>query len=201
MNKTLFSRPVRLTSFQVNSIKFVIHGLASGYLALLFYAGINDQLGADPVKALLHSSGIMAVNLLLFTLALSQIARRLPCADIIKLRRMAGVYVFVYALAHFLTWLAFELQFAWQMAGEEIVERPYILVGFAALLILLALTVTSPLFIRKKMRQRWQPLHNTVWAALFLAILHYTWSLKTGWQEPVFYWLVAGILFSLRYVR
>ncbi len=199
--KTLFNRPVRLTKMQVNGIKAFYHVLALGYLVWLFMAGVNDNLGGDPVEALLHSSGIIALLMLFFSLCLSQLARRLPCGDLIKCRRMAGVYVFVYGLFHLFTYIAFELQFDMSLVAEEIVSRPYILVGMLALLILFALTITSPMIVRKRMRQKWQQLHNLVYLALVLIVLHYTWSLKTAWQEPVYYWIAAALLIALRFTK
>lgn len=197
--KTLFKKPVRLTRLQVNTIKALYHVLALGYLTWLFMAGVNDGLGGDPVEALLHSSGILALLMLFFSLSLSHLARRLPCGDLIKCRRMAGIYVFVYGFFHLFTYVAFELQFDMSLVAEEIVTRPYILVGMLALIILFALTVTSPMVVRRKMRLRWQPLHNFVYVALVLIVLHYTWSLKTAWQEPVFYWIAAALFIAFRF--
>ena len=114
---------------------------------------------------------------------------------------MAGVYVFVYGLFHLFTYIAFELQFDMSLVAEEIVSRPYILVGMLALLILFALTITSPMIVRKRMRQKWQQLHNLVYLALVLIVLHYTWSLKTAWQEPVYYWIAAALLIALRFTK
>ena len=197
--KTLFKKPVRLTRWQINGLKAFFHVMALGYLIWLFTAAVNDGLGGDPVDSLLHSSGILALLMLFFSLSLSQLARRLPCGDLIKCRRMAGVYVFVYALFHLFTYVAFELQFDMSLVAEEIITRPYILVGMLALLILLTLTVTSPLAVRRKLRHKWQALHNLVYLALVLIVLHYTWSLKTAWQEPVFYWIAAALFIALRF--
>ncbi|MEG3766941.1 protein-methionine-sulfoxide reductase heme-binding subunit MsrQ [Alteromonas sp. 14N.309.X.WAT.G.H12] len=192
--KKLFNRPVRIPAKQRIVTKTLFHFFAVGYLVWLFYAGINDQLGGDPVEALLNATGIMAINLLLFTLALSPLAQRLPCGDLITYRRMSGIYVFVYALMHFLTYIGFELGFDFSLIGSELLKRPYIMVGFTALIILLLLTITSVNKVRRKMGRKWQTLHNFVYLALGLAILHYTWALKTGWQSPVFYWIGAILL-------
>lgn len=136
----------------------------------------------------------MAVNLLLLTLLISPLAQRLPCGDLIRFRRPVGIYVFVYALMHFVTYIVFELQLQWALIGEELIKRPYITVGFVALVLLLLLTLTSPNSIRKRLGKRWQVLHNSIYLILFLALLHYTWSLKTGWQEPVYYWIAGTLL-------
>ena len=172
--------------------------MASGYLIALFYAGITDNLGPDPVETLLNETGIWAIHLLLLTLTLSPLAKWLPSAEPIKLRRLMGIYSFVYALAHLSTYLLFELQLDMTLISSELIKRPYIAVGFSAFLLLLLLSITSFNAVRKKMGKRWQQLHNTVYLVLLLVLLHFTWSQKTLWQEPIWYWLVALFLLSGR---
>ncbi len=196
--KRLLSRPLRMSATVRRVTKTAIHLLAAGYLIALFYWGTTDNLGADPVKALLHTTGTWAINLLLVSLCISPLARWLPFPDLMRFRRLVGLYSFTYALVHFFSFCAFELQFDWRLVASEIIERPYITVGFAALLILSLLAATSTSRIQQRMGPAWQSLHNGVYAALLLALLHYTWSLKTVWEEPVFYWLVATGLLYLR---
>ncbi|NMH58663.1 sulfite oxidase heme-binding subunit YedZ [Alteromonas ponticola] len=195
---TLFARPVRLTQWQLLSTKITVHVLLTGYLALLFYAGVTDNLGADPVKALIHTSGISSLKILFITLLVSPLASLLPCGDVIKLRRMLGIYAFVYALSHFLAYIAFELQFEWSQVVSEIIARPYITVGFAALIILTLLTLTSPTVIRRKMGRRWQTLHNFIFVAGFLIIVHYWWSLKGIDFTALTYAAIGLVLLLLR---
>ncbi|MCU7553975.1 sulfoxide reductase heme-binding subunit YedZ [Alteromonas sp. ASW11-19] len=197
MNR-LLSRPLRLPATPRRLTKAGIHLLATGYLVALFYWGATDNLGADPVKALLHSTGTWAINLLLISLSISPLAKWLPFPDLMRFRRLVGLYSFTYAMVHFFSFCAFELQFDWTLIASEIVERPYITVGFAALLILSLLAATSTTPIQRRMGPAWQRLHNWVYAAALLALLHYTWSLKTVWEEPVFYWLIAAGLLYLR---
>ena len=196
--KRWLSKPIRLSQWQVGLSKALIHLSALGYLVALFYLAIGDQLGADPVEALLHETGIWAVNILMLTLAISPLAKRVPMPDLIKYRRLVGVYSFVYALAHFLVYIAFELQFDWMLVASELVERPYIVVGFSALLLLIVMAATSFKKMMRVLGKRWQQIHNTVYLCAGLALLHYTWSLKTSLEEPLFYW--AGLLVLL-YMR
>ncbi|GGF81297.1 sulfite oxidase heme-binding subunit YedZ [Alteromonas lipolytica] len=191
---TLLSKPLKLSLWQLRGVKVALHGVILAWLLVTFYAGINDNLGADPVKALIHFTGIGALNLLLLTLLISPAARYLPAPALMRLRRMLGVYVFVYAFVHLLTYISFELQFDWSLVVSEIIKRPYITVGMAALLLLLALTMTSPNRVRQQLGKRWQSLHNTVYIALLLALLHFSWSRKTGLQEPLIYWGLALII-------
>lgn len=194
-------KPWRLSHFQRRALKAIIHLIATGYLVALFYLGVNDQLGPDPVDTLLNETGIWAIHLLFVTLLLSPLAKHLPSPEPIRFRRMLGIYVFAYAIAHFFTYVIFELQLDWHLLTSELVKRPYIVVGMIALILLMALTVTSLSILRRKMGKHWQQLHYGIYAILPLALLHYTWSQKTFWQAPVFYWLIALIIMAGRISR
>ncbi len=195
---TLTKKPLRLGTWQRFTLKATIHLSACGYLVWLFVAGISDKLGPDPVETLINETGTWAIQLLLVTLTLSPIAKWLPSPEPIKFRRVIGIYTFVYALAHLFTYVFFELQLDMGLIGSEIVSRPYIIIGMIALLMLLALTVTSFKRLQRTMGKRWQSLHNSIYLILPLALLHFSLSQKTFWQEPVWYWLVAGVIMAPR---
>ena len=194
----LRKKPLRLSIWQRRTLKAIIHGVASGYLFWLFYAGVNDLLGPDPVEVLINETGIWAIHILLFTLTLSPLAKWLPSPEPMQFRRLVGVYSFVYAFAHLFTYVFFELQLDMALVLSEIVSRPYIVVGMIALILLFALTATSFKRIQRKMGKRWQSLHNTVYLILPLTLLHFSWSQKTFWQEPIWYWLIGLIVLSPR---
>ena len=196
--RTLLNKPLRISSPVRYGAKALIHCAAIGFLVTLFYLGITDQLGVDPVDSLLHYTGIWTLISLFISLSISPLARHIPCGDLMRFRRLTGIYAFVFALCHFLTYALFELQLDISLLGEEIVKRPYITVGFAALLILLALTATSTSGIRRRMGKNWQRLHNGIYIALLLGLLHFTWSQKTIWQEPIFYWVIGLLLLAFR---
>ncbi|WP_417355132.1 sulfite oxidase heme-binding subunit YedZ [Gallaecimonas pentaromativorans] len=194
----LLKKPLRLSRPWLLGLKTLIHLYLLGYLALTFYQAVTDQLGADPVQGLLNFTGIGTVNLLFATLTISPMARWLPCGDLMRFRRMVGLYAFAYAACHFSTYLVFELQLNFSLLSSEIAKRPYILVGFSALMLLLALSITSFMAIRRKMGKRWQQLHNLVYLCLFLALLHYSWSLKTVWGDPLIYWAATLLVLYTR---
>jgi len=114
-------------------------------------------------------------------------------------RQIAAVVV--YAFAHLFTYIFFELQLDMALVASEIVSRPYISVGMIALILLVALTATSFKRLQRKMGRKWQTLHNSIYLVLPLALLHFSWSQKTFWQEPVWYWLVGLLLMSPRIKR
>lgn len=197
----LKKKPLRLAVWQRRSLKGIIHVLALGYLVWLFFAGITDQLGPDPVNTLINETGTWAIHFLLLTLTLSPLAKWLPSPEPMQFRRMIGVYTFVYALAHLFTYVLFELQLDMALVASEIVSRPYIIVGMLALILLLALTATSFKRIQRNMGRKWQKLHNSIYIILPLALLHFSWSQKTFWQEPVWYWMLGILLMSPRIKR
>lgn len=199
----LLNKPLRLSAWQISLSKTLLHLIILGWVIFTFYLGVTDNLGADPVKALIHFTGIGALNLLLITLLISPAARYLPAPVLMRFRRMLGVYVFVYAVIHLLTYISFELQFDWSLVVGEIVKRPYITVGMVAVLLLAALTITSPNKVRQRLGKRWQSLHNTIYLVVLLALLHFSWSRKTGLQEPLLYWVIALLILlpRLQYLK
>ncbi|MZI95343.1 sulfoxide reductase heme-binding subunit YedZ [Vibrio sp. CAIM 722] len=188
-----FRYTLRFSHWQRIGLKTGIHLLAFGWLCWTFWLGVQDRLGADPVNGLLHFTGFGAINLLLITLSLSTVSRYLG-GELMRFRRLIGIYTFVYALCHLLTFAVFILGLDINRLGNEIADRPYITVGFSAVIILLALTITSPNRIRKNMGRHWQQLHNLVYIALFLMLLHFTWAEKTPWGTPVYYWILGAAI-------
>lgn len=189
---------IRLSAKHLLLLKTIIHLGSLVPLILTFYQAVNDQLGGDPVEALLHFTGIGAFNLLLLSLAVSPLAKFLKMGMLIRTRRLIGIYAFVYALSHFLSFIFFELQLEWSLLISEIVERPYITVGFAALLILLLMTTTSTQKIQQRLGKYWQKLHNWVYLSALLIALHYIWSVKSDITQPIIYWVILIFLLVLR---
>ena len=196
------SRPKRrLSQTHRRLLKACLHLLIGGYVAIIFYLAATDQIAGDPVETLLEFSGINALNLLLITLCISPLARWLKYGELMNYRRLLGLYAFFYALLHVFTFVAFELLFNMTLLFQEIINRPYITIGMAALIILLCLAATSPMAMRKYMGKRWQHLHNLVYAATALALMHFSWSQKTLLQEPLWYWFIFIILMAPRGYR
>lgn len=189
---------MRLNAKHILLIKVVIHIAALVPAILTYWQAVNDQLGGDPVKAIIHFTGLGAVKLLLLSLTISPVAKRFKQGQLINVRRLLGLYAFFYAVLHLASYLTFELQFEWTLFIEEIVKRPYITVGMAAFVILTLLTLTSTKKIQKRMRQSWQKLHNWVYLAALLAVIHFYWSVKSVTLEPVIYIVLTLVLLGLR---
>ena len=170
------------------------------FIWLLLKVFQND-LGPDPAQALSIETGEWALRFLLLTLAITPFRQIFRVAEIARLRRMIGLFAFIYASIHFLSWMAFILGFRWLAIAEELVERPYITVGFLAYVILFLLGVTSTNSMVRRLGKNWKRLHKFVYAASILAIVHLLWILRTDVTEAVIYGVLLAILLGYRIFR
>ncbi len=175
-------------------------------LAWLLFAIANDianpgsMLGADAGETVLFHLGDWGIRCLLLALSISTLRRRLKVPHILRVRRMVGVFAFTYLSLHFLSYLWFFAEFDWALIGEDLTERPYITVGFTALVILLTLTVTSTNGWQRRLRRRWQQLHKLIYVAASLGVLHFWWLTKDGYAEVLLYGLWLSVLFLDRWL-
>ncbi|MFC3121816.1 protein-methionine-sulfoxide reductase heme-binding subunit MsrQ [Agaribacter flavus] len=197
----VLNKPIRVNKHVITVFRVLIHLTALLWLGLVYLDGLNGNLPGDPVQYLIEFSGKGAINLLLICLVISPLAKQFKFAQLIKFRRTTGVYAALYAVFHLYIFISYELQFEWGLVFSEIIERPYITVGFITLSILLALAVTSPSTVKRKMGKHWQQLHNWVYPASILAIVHFWWSLKSEWSEPLVYLICLLLLLALRYKK
>ena len=181
------------------TIHVAVHVFSLLPLIWLYAAVTQNRLGGEPLQAIEHYLGIGALRLLLLTLCITPLAKFLKAGRLLRLRRPLGLWCFVWASCHFGIWIVFDLQFYWSQIGAELVQRQYILVGFAAWLILLALAITSIPKILRAMGPTWKKLHNWIYLVVLLACLHFLWSVKSGLFEPLIYLAVTlFLLFSRR---
>ena len=167
-------------------------------LSLLLWDAVQQQLGANPVEALLHRSGDWGLRLLLITLAISPLRKLTGWRWLLRFRRMLGLYAFFYALLHFTVYLWLDRGLSWMEIGVDILERPYITLGFLAFLILLALAVTSTRGMMRRLGKHWSTLHQWVYAAGLFGAIHYLWLVKTGYLEAGLYMAIFVVLMLFR---
>lgn len=167
-------------------------------LLWLYWAVNQNRLGGEPLQAIEHYLGMGALRLLLLTLCITPLAKQLKAGRLLRLRRPLGLWCFTWASCHFAIWLVFDWQLYWSQIAEEIIKRQYILVGFSAWLILLALAITSIPYFLRAMGSTWKKLHHWIYLAAILAPLHFLWSVKSGLIEPLVYFAIALTLLFLR---
>ena len=185
----------------VRLVKPVIFFMALIPFIWLLLKVFQNDLGPDPAQALSIETGEWTLRFLLLTLAITPFRQIFRVAEIARLRRMIGLFAFFYASIHFLSWMAFILGFRWLAIAEELVERPYITVGFMAYVILFLLGVTSTNSMVRRLGKNWKRLHKFVYAASILAIVHLLWILRTDVTEAVIYGVLLVILLGYRIFR
>ena len=157
-----------------------------------------NTLGADPARALAQETGRWTLRFMLLSLAITPLRELFRLTGLAPLRRTLGLFALFYASLHFVVYILFLLELRWSEIGGDILERPYITVGFVAFLILVAMGATSPKRMVRLMGRRWKPLHRLVYLAAVLAILHLTWILRTDVFDAVFYGTLLVLLLSYR---
>ena len=163
-------------------------------LAWQVWAFFTGHLEAEPVKGMEHFTGRTALIILFITLSVTPLRRLTGWNGIIKVRRLIGLFAFFYALVHFSIFLVFDLALSFGDLAREVVKRPWITVGFSALLLLTVLAVTSPQAMVRRLGRRWRTLHRLIYVAAALGVLHFTWAQKKDIRLPLIY---AGVLAAI----
>ena len=182
----------------VKPLVFVLLLAPFGYGVLqvaLIVAGQPHELGADPAKALVLFTGEWSIRLILAGLAVTTLARMTGYTQIMRFRRMVGLFAFFYVTVHLSSYLGFLLGLRFDELIVDVIKRPYITVGFLAWLMLVPLAATSNRFMVRKLGRRWRILHRLVYPVSMLCVLHVLWQARADLGEPIVYGAVlAGLL-------
>lgn len=188
------------TKTRVRLLKVAVWGLGLfplGRVAWWVREGVYG-LGANPIERVLHHSGWWTLLLLLVTLAITPLRRVTGRNELGKLRRPLGLFAFFWATVHFGIYVGLDQIFAWDFIVEDVVERPFITVGFAAWLLLLPLAVTSTRGWIRRLGRRWTTLHRAAYLATFLGVIHFYWRVKADTTEPLVFAAAFVALMALR---
>ena len=166
--------------------------------AILGVRALQGDLTANPIEMVTHWTGFWALTLLVASLAVTPIRRLTGWNRIIQLRRPIGLFAFFYATLHFLTYLVLDQFFAWEYIVEDIVERPYITVGFTAFVLLIPVALTSTRGWIRRLGKNWTRLHRLVYVSAALGALHYLWK---GKVEETWAFILAGAVVGLLLFR
>ena len=169
----------------------------------LVWRGFTDRLGANAIEEVLHRLGDTSLVILLVTLSITPIRRLTGWNDLAPLRRPLGLFAFFYLTIHFLWYAVVDEGLAFEFIVEDVIERPYILAGFTAWLILIPLAITSTKGWIRRLKKNWQKLHRLVYVATGLGVLHFYWQVKadTYWPLVATTVLVALMLLRIRRAR
>ena len=165
----------------------------------LVWRTVRGDLTANPVEFYQHQTGDWTLRFLVFTLCITPFRKIFNLPELIRFRRMLGLFGFFYVCLHFLTYLGPDQNFDLAGMMKDVVKRPYITVGFTAFVLLTPLAITSTSgWIRRLGGKRWQALHRTVYVAAALGVIHYYWLVKSDVRKPVFYGALVGVLLAWR---
>ena len=160
--------------------------------------GLTGSLSANPVEDILDRFGNWALRFIMITLAVTPLRRLSGWNWLSRFRRMLGLFTFFYAAMHFLTWLVLDRELRLADISEDLIERPFITLGFTAVVWLTALALTSFTAVRRRMGRNWQTLHYSVYAIAVLGVWHYWWQVKKDVSEPIVYAAILTVLLGIR---
>ncbi|HCX80873.1 MAG TPA: sulfoxide reductase heme-binding subunit YedZ [Rhodoferax sp.] len=178
--------------------------LAALPLCWLVFAAFADRLGANPAEALVRATGDWTLRMLCVVLTVTPLRTMASWPALARLRRMLGLWTFAYAVLHMLSYSWFDMGLDLGDIAKDIGKRPFILVGFTALALLLVLAATSFNRVIKAMgARRWQVLHRAVYVVAGLALLHFFWMRagKNDFAEVLVYALILALLLGWRLRR
>lgn len=195
-------RKAQLSARAVGRIKPVLFLLGLTPFLRWIWLGLNNGLTANPVEFLTRSSGTWTLVCLLVTLAITPLRRMAGQPALVRVRRMCGLFAFFYGAMHFMAWVWWDRGLDPAAMLQDIGERPFITVGFAAFVLMTALAATSTQWAMRRLGKRWQQLHRAVYAIGLLAVLHYWWHKagKNDLAQPLLYASVLALLLGWRIV-
>jgi methionine sulfoxide reductase heme-binding subunit len=192
----------RISDSQIQAIKTFIFLLALFPLARLIAWGIMDNLGSNPIEKALRQTGYWTLTFLTLTMALTPVRQWTGLTWVVRLRRMIGLYAFFYSVLHLGTYVILDQFFDWNGILKDIMKRPYITIGFIALLLMIPLAVTSTdRMIRLLGGKRWRSLHQLIYLITLGGIVHFWWLVKKDIREPLLFAAIYALSMSLRALK
>jgi len=168
-------------------------------LGLLVFRALTANLGANPVEFIQHATGDWTLRFLIITLCITPFRKLLRLPDLIRFRRMLGLFAFFYACLHFLTYLGPDQSFDLAAMWKDVAKRPFIMVGFTAFVLLIPLAITSTAgWIRRLGGRRWQLLHRLIYISAICGVIHYYWLVKSAVLRPLIYGAILAVLLLWR---
>ena len=180
-------------------IKALVFALCLGPLFALGWRALTDRLGANPIELVTHSTGDWTIRFLMIGLAITPLRMLLRLPELIRFRRMMGLFAFFYGVLHLTTYLWLDKFFEWPEILKDVGKRPFITAGFVGFVLLVPLAVTSTAgWIRRLGGSRWRLLHRLVYVSAIAGVVHYYWLVKSDIRGPLLYACVLGGLLAYR---
>jgi methionine sulfoxide reductase heme-binding subunit len=159
----------------------------------------HNDLTANPIEYITRFTGDWTIRMVVLTLAVTPLRKLLGLPDLIRFRRMIGLYAFFYGSLHFVTYIWLDKFFDLAEMWKDVAKRPFITAGFTAFVLMVPLAVTSTTgWIRRMGGKRWQALHRLVYLTGIIGVIHYYWLVKSDIRLPAMYGAFVGILLAYR---
>jgi len=169
-------------------------------LAQLAYRAYAGELGANPIETITRFTGSWALFILLASLSVTPLRKIIGWNELIKYRRMLGLFAFFYALLHFSTFLVLDHFFDFARIAKDIIKRPYVTAGFTGFVLMIPLAITSTAGMIRRLGKRWQQLHRLVYVVAIAGVIHFYWLVKSDIRRPAQYGAVLLLLLGYRLV-
>jgi len=183
----------------VRYLKPVVFLLCLVPLALLGWRGYHNDLTANPIEYITHNTGDWTLRFILISLCVTPFRRLLGLPDLIRFRRMLGLFAFFYGVLHLITWLWLDKFFDPHDLWADVVKRRFITVGMLGFLLMVPLAITSTAgWIRRLGGRRWQALHRAVYISAIAGVVHYWWLVKSDIRKPAMYGALVALLLLWR---
>jgi len=193
---------MRFAPRQLLWAKWMLFGLSLLPLLRLIAMGVQDRLTANPIEFITRATGDWTLYFLCLTLTVTPLRRFAGINELIRFRRMLGLFTFFYASLHFMTFIWFDHFFDLAEMMRDILKRPFIAMGFLAFVLMVPLALTSNDLMLKKLGRRWSLLHRLIYPIAILALLHFWWMRagKNNFSEPLVMGMVVAVLLALRLI-
>lgn len=198
MNKILITKWTKVVVFLLCLVPFgrlvwrAVHAVLQGL-------PLGTYLTANPIEFITHRTGDWVLRFIVITLAITPVRKVFKMPQLIRFRRMLGLFAFFYGCLHFCTWMVLDKFFDWSDMWADVHKRPFITIGFLGFVLMIPLAITSTAgWIRRLGGKRWQMLHRAIYATAFAGVIHYYWLVKSDVHKPIEYGFLVGILLLWR---
>lgn len=169
-------------------------------LGALGWRALHHDLTANPIEFITHATGDWTLRFLVLTLAINPLREWLRLPELIRFRRLLGLFAFFYACLHFTTYIVLDKFFDLAEMGKDVAKHRYITVGFTAFLLLIPLAITSTAgWIRRLGGRQWRSLHRAIYLSAPAGVIHYYWLVKSAVLRPLAYGAIIGVLLAWRF--
>jgi methionine sulfoxide reductase heme-binding subunit len=168
-------------------------------VGMLISRALQNRLGANPIEFITHATGDWTIRFLVITLSITPLRKTLRLPELIRFRRMFGLFAFFYGCLHFSIWIGIDKFFDFGEMWKDIEKRRFITVGMLGLLLMVPLALTSTAgWIRRLGGRRWRIIHRAIYFSAIAGVIHYYWLVKSDVRKPLLYGALVAILLAWR---